>query len=325
MTDPHICAHRAATRGERVLLVLLALVPVLASAADDLHWAYPAPPPTSQPADNTVLKRVPGSARSYTQAQIDDPFAPPDWFPNEHPEMPTVVAQGHKPGVMACARCHLPSGSGHPESASLAGQSVPYLLRQLAEFKSGDRHGSVYATTMARIAGDLTEEEASAASQYFAAIEPTPWTTVIETATVPKTYVGDYAMRFADSDGAKEAIGNRIVVLPQDEDRARSRDSHSGFIDYVPPGSIARGKALVTTGGAGKTISCMSCHGEALKGRGDAPGIAGRPPVYLVRQLNDIRTGARSGAAIAPMTVVVAHLTTADIVSIAAYLGSQTP
>jgi cytochrome c553 len=307
------------------VVALLMLLPVLDAAADELDWAYPAPPPINKPADNSVLKHVPGSTRAYTQAQIDDPFAPPDWFPNEHPPMPPVVAQGIKPGTLACARCHLPSGNGHPESAGLAGQTVSYLMRQLVEFKNGERKGSVYATTMVKIARGLSDEDARAASEYFAALKPGVWTRVIETNTVPRSYVGDYAMRFAEPGGTTEPIGNRIVVLPQDEARARSRDPHSGFIDYVPVGSIAKGKSLATTGGAGKTIPCASCHGEALKGQGEAPAIAGRPPVYIVRQLNDIRTGARSGPEIAPMKVVVANLTTEDIVALAAYVGSRTP
>jgi hypothetical protein len=41
-------------------------------------------------------KQVPGSERAYTQAQIDDAFNPPDWFPDEHRTMPPIVAQGEK-------------------------------------------------------------------------------------------------------------------------------------------------------------------------------------------------------------------------------------
>ena len=40
-------------------------------------------------------------------------------------------------------------------------------------------------------------------------------------------------MRFATPDGAKEPIGNRIIVLPQNPHLAELRDPHSGFIDRV--------------------------------------------------------------------------------------------
>src|SRR4051812_6882067 len=109
--------------------VVLATLPLLtclqpAGAADELDWAYPVTP-RPEPLDNLALKQVPGSTRAYTQAQIDDPFNPPDWFPDDHPPQPPIVAQGNKPAVRACAQCHLPSGDGHPESASLAGLPVP--------------------------------------------------------------------------------------------------------------------------------------------------------------------------------------------------------
>src|SRR5271166_2237411 len=299
------------------------LFSTLSAAADDLSWAYPVAP-RAEPADYLSLKQVPDSTRAYTQAQIDDPFDPPDWFPDEHPPMPPVVAQGQKPAVRACALCHLPSGNGHPESSSLAGLPVPYLLRQMTEFKNGRRKG-VRATTMVTIAQAISDADALAASQYFSSLEPGVWTRVIETDVVAKSYVGAGAMRFAAPEGGTEAIGDRIIVLPQDEARAKSRDPHSGFIDYVPSGSIAIGEALVSSGGGGKTIPCGICHGQTLRGIGELPPIAGRPPTYVVRQLNDMKTGARSGTSMALMKAVVDQLTIEDMIATAAYLGAREP
>jgi hypothetical protein len=68
-----------------------------------------------------VLKRVPGSTRTYTQSQIDSFNDPPDWFPDEHPPTPTIVAHGKGPQVRACVSCHLSTGMGHPENSRLAG------------------------------------------------------------------------------------------------------------------------------------------------------------------------------------------------------------
>jgi cytochrome c553 len=307
-------------------IAALALLPVLALAAEELDWAYPVTP-KPEPLDNLVLKQVPDSTRAYTQAQIDDPFNPPDWFPDEHPPMPQIVAQGDKPAVRACAQCHLPSGDGHPESSSLAGLPVPYILRQMAAFKTGGRKG-VRATTMITIAQAISDADALAAAEYFAALQPGVSTKVVETDSVPKSYVGAGGMRFAEQGGEMEPIGNRIIVLPQDETRAKSRDPRSGFIDYidyVPTGSIAKGEALVTTGDGGKTIPCAICHGQTLQGLGELPPIAGRPPTYVVRQLNDMKTGARSGISTALMKAVVDKLTVEDMVAIAAYLGSRDP
>ena len=172
----------------------------------------------------------------------------------------------------------------------------------------------------------LSDEEMKSAADYFASLKPRPgYTKVVETDMVAKSYVGAGGMRFATPDGEKEPIGNRIIVLPQEETGAKSRDPHSGFVDYVPAGSIARGEALVTTSDGGKTIPCGICHGQTLQGLGEVPAIAGRPPTYIVRQLNDMKTGARSGISTALMKAVVEKLSVEDMVAIAAYVGSRDP
>jgi cytochrome c553 len=304
-----------------VVTILLLLVPA-GALSDDLSWAYPVTPRPG-PLDNLALKHVPGSAKAYTQAQIDDPFNPPDWFPDEHPPMPVIVAQGQKPLVQACAYCHSTTGEGYPQTAGLAGLSSAYLSRQMAEFRTGGRKG-VLAAPMIAIAHAISEPDNLAASDYFAALSPTILRKVIESDVVPKSHVGAGGMRFAEPDGGTEAVGNRIIVLPQDEARTSSRDPHSGFVDYVPPGSVARGQALVVSG-ASKTLPCAPCHARDLKGFADVPPIAGRAPIYTVRQLNDMKIGLRSGGAVAQMEAVVEKLAIQDMIAIAAYLGTREP
>jgi cytochrome c553 len=194
----------------------------------------------------------------------------------------------------------------------------------MAEFRNGGRKG-VRANAMIDIAKAISDADVRAASEYFAALKPGVWTKVIETDTVPKSFVGSGAMRFAVPEGGTEPIGNRIIVLPQDAARAHGRDPHSGFIDYVPVGSIARGKALVTSGGSGQTVPCAICHGASWKGLGEVPGIVARPPIYVVRQLNDMQNGNRTGSLAELMKAVVAKLSLEDMVAIAAYLGSLEP
>ncbi len=87
---------------------------VVPAAADDFpDWAYPVNPP-ADPFDATVLRQIPGSKRQYTEAQIEDDFNPPDWFPDDHPPMPKVVANGMPSAVKACSKCHVSNGAGHP-------------------------------------------------------------------------------------------------------------------------------------------------------------------------------------------------------------------
>ena len=123
---------------------------------------------------------------------------------------------------------------------------------------------------------------------------------------------------------AKEPIGNRIIVLPQNPHLAELRDPHSGFIDYVPTGSIVKGAALMA-GGEGKTITCTICHGPNLKGLGEVPSIAGRPATYIFRQLNDMKIGNRKGPWVELMKQVVEKLDDNDMIALSAYLGSLDP
>jgi cytochrome c553 len=88
---------------------------------------------------------------------------------------------------------------------------------------------------------------------------------------------------------------------------------------------VARGEALVKTGGAGKTLACVACHGLDLKGAGVIPGIAGRSTNYTVRQLYDFKHGFRAGAFAMQTKDVVARLDEEDMLAIAAYLTTQDP
>jgi cytochrome c553 len=146
----------------------------------------------------------------------------------------------------------------------------------------------------------------------------------VETERVPQTYVGGGNMRHAKPGGATEPIGQRIIEIPENSALQELEDSHSKFVAYVPRGSVAKGRALATTGG-GKTVACSVCHGEGLKGLGDVPHLVGQSPIYLVRQMMDIQKGVRRGTGAALMTGVVANLTPEDMLNLAAYIGSLDP
>jgi cytochrome c553 len=308
----------------RYFLCVLALasLPCTAAAVENPDWAYPVGPPPV-PSDNTVLKQMPGSTRQYTQAQINDGFNPPDWYPDEHPAMPQIVSNGRTPSVRACTQCHLTTGSGHPESSGVAGLPVAYMVRQFAAFKNGERKG-IRATNMIEFAKAMSDDEVRTSVEYFAALKPRPWIRVVETNTVPVSRLGPGTMRFTVPEGGSEPIGNRIIELPEDPVRAQSRDPHSGFVAHVPTGSVAKGEALVATG-SGKTIPCAICHGQTLQGLGEVPSIVGRSPMYMFRQLNDMQNGYRSGSMVALMQAVVAKLSHDDMVAITAYLASRGP
>jgi len=290
-------------------------------AAREPQWAFPVIQ-QQLPAEPAEPKKVPGSSKSYTPAEIDNLMAPPDWFPEEHPPAPAVVQKGHG-GVMACGSCHLMNGEGHPESAGFAGLPAGYLMQQMADFKAGVRKDP--AGRMNAIGKEMTDEEVRQAAEWFASLKPGQWTTVKEAAMVPKTIVGQGRMRFLAPGGGMEPIGNRIITVPEDQDRARSRDPHSGFIAYVPPGSIAKGRSLAQNGGNGKTVACGICHGDTFGGLGNVPRLAGLHPIYIARQLYLFKDGSRSGIDAQLMKKPVAQLTDEDIVALSAYLASVNP
>ncbi|HUI96589.1 MAG TPA: cytochrome C [Xanthobacteraceae bacterium] len=310
------------TKAACVLMVVL-LCAGAARAAERPDWAFPATDKVQPPAtDDGKPKTAPGSTLALTRAQIDDLYNPPDWYPDMHPPMPDVVAHGDKPeAVRACASCHLPTGTGHDESAYVAGLPAGYFIRQIADYKSGNRKGSGMMIAMAKT---ITEQEVKDAAGYFAALKPRPWIRVVETDTVPKTFVGKGNKRLAHPDGGTEPIGDRIIEIPEDENIVLNRDPRAGFVAYVPKGSIAKGEALVA-GRDGKTIACAICHGPTLQGLGEVPAIAGRHPNYIVRQLWSIQNGERVGSSAALMTQVVDKLDVDDMLAIAAYVASRTP
>jgi cytochrome c553 len=284
------------------------------------QWAFPAIN-GQLPAEPAEPKRLAGSSKSYTPAEIDNLLAPPDWYPDEHRPAPAIVQKGHG-GALACGSCHLMNGEGHPESAGLSGFTADYIAQQMADFKSGLRKDSARMNAIAR---DVSEQEAREAAEWFASLKPRQWTAVKEAAMVPNTIVGGGRMRFAAPGGGMEPIGNRIITLPDDQDRARSRDPHSGFTAYVPPGAVARGRALAQTGGNGKTIACTTCHGDALHGLGNVPRLAGLHPIYIARQLYLFKDGSRNGVDGQLMKKAVARLTDEDILALSAYLASLNP
>jgi cytochrome c553 len=310
--------------------VILALLPAFATAADQQlalpqpDWAYPEQDPAfpRDPADNTP-KTVPGSSRQLTRAQVGGFFGGiEDWFPERHGPMPDVVKNGRQPGVRACAACHLTSGQGHPSAGMSAGMSVEYFTRQVHELAAGQRNPR--SAGMMNVAKAMNEDEIKAAAEYFHRQKPQKWVRVVEADTVPVTWVGTGDFRQIKPNAGTEPIGNRIIEIPEDIARTNLRDPYSGYIAYAPPGSIARGQAIVTTGG-GKTVPCGICHGPDLKGLGDVPAIAGRLPSYLTRMLIDFRNRTRNGTQAPLMQGVVDKLTVDDIVNIVAYVSSRDP
>src|SRR5215470_12089861 len=204
-----------------------------------------------------TTKRLEGSEARYSLVDVRDVQNVIDWFPNDHPAMPSVVQHG--PTVLGkatrgCGSCHLPNGKGRPENAGVAGLPTAYFMRQIQDFRNGRRRSAdprkPNTNTMIELAKSLTDDELKAAAEYFGSMKWTPWIRVVETDLVPKTRIAGNL--FLPIEHVKtEPIAGRIIEVPENVEQAETyRNPHSGFIAYVPVGSIAKGKDLVTTGGA---------------------------------------------------------------------------
>ncbi len=337
MTRSSLAATAAALAGAVMTVgaqAPVALKPDAAAGTAPPSWVYtvnaPTPPGAAAPADDGQPKSVPGSSVRLTRAQLGDLFNPPYWHPDNHPPAPEVVAHGRKPDVRACGYCHYPNGQGRPENSSLAGLPAAYIVQQMADMRAGLRRSAEPKmrppAAMLAIAKASTVDEDRAAAEYFASVPYKRWVRVVEAATVPKMIVaGAVFVPVTGAAAGTEPIAGRILETPEDVSRAELRDSASGFVAYVPPGSIARGKTLVTTGDGGRTVACGVCHGADLQGLGAVPPLAGRSPSYTVRQLFDLQHGVRNGPWAALMRAAVQKLTIDDMVAIAAYTASQEP
>jgi cytochrome c553 len=297
--------------------------------------------PNEDASEQTKPRQLPGSPGSFSLVDIRDGGNVVDWYPGDHPSMPDIIKHGPskmREGRRGCGFCHLPNGLGRPENAPVAALPPAYFAQQLHDFRDGLRRSAdprkPNTNTMIELARAMTEEEIMEAANYFAAVAWKQRVRVVETSLVPKTrIVGNLFL--ATEEARTEPIDGRIIEVPDDEERSEThRDPRAGFIAYVPEGSLARGKHLVTLGGAeivngeivqGKTTPCTACHGPDLMGVGDVPPIAGRSPSYIVRQLFDIQQGTRRGSGTDLMKIIVSKLEPADMAAIAAYVASKFP
>jgi cytochrome c553 len=339
----------------RVLLAALicagcvAVAVAAQSAQDGPHWAYgymkppasgesgpPCPPaarpfpdcayPVTPTADDGVKRTLPGTSKSFTRNEAYFDYGPADWYPEDHPAMPDIVAKGRQAdGVRACALCHYPNGQGKMENGGVAGLPAAYIQQQLADFKSGARRSAdprkANTNEMAAIARKLTDGESKAAADYFASMPWRKWVRVVESDSAPRVRATANGLFLPIAGAPQEPLGQRIIEVPEHpESTEMVRDPRAGFVAYVPVGSIAKGEALVTTAGDGRTARCTTCHGADLKGTATIPGIAGRSASYIVRQLYDMQQGTRQTKT---MKAAVAKLTVEDLVNITAYVASR--
>ena len=233
--------------------------------------------PNEDPAEQTMPRHLEGSSATYSLVDVRDGGNVIDWFPGDHPPMPGIIARGPARDGQPDAWLRLvppAEREGAPGKRPAGRPPRLYVIRQIDDFRNGLRYTAdprkPNTNTMIELAKAMTDEEVKDGggvlrSDQVDAVDP----------------------RGRDEPGAEDA--HRRQSLPRDrrgQDRAdrrtdyRSaggrgagrvvRNPHSGFVAYVPVGSIEKGKDLVTTGGMkivdnkivqGKTTACGTCHG----------------------------------------------------------------
>jgi hypothetical protein len=107
----------------------------------------------------------------------------------------------------------VPDGPGGPENANLTGLPASYIVQQMLDFKSGARKSSVPnlapQALKASMSKAIAQAEIEEVAAYFSAIKPRSIVRVIESATVPKTYVTGWHLA-AVVTGETEPIGQRM-------------------------------------------------------------------------------------------------------------------
>jgi cytochrome c553 len=131
---------------------------------------------------------------------------------------------------------------------------------------------------------------------------------VIESASVPPTAPLGFIL--AAQPGPREPTAGRIIEVPDDPEAFELRDPRATFTAWVPPGSIARGRAIAAE------MGCIECHAEQMNCWGP-----GRSPSYILRQLLAFKTRARHDVGAEPMQAVVDQLDMDQMVAVAAWLA----
>jgi hypothetical protein len=115
----------------------------------------------------------------------------------------------------------------------------------MADFKSGARGSATpqrlppkFIIAVARAASDAEIQEAA---EYFSRLRPRSPITVIETDTVPGTYVANWFLA-VDKAAASEPVGQRIIEVPEDLEQFERRDSRARFLAYVPFSTSSPGR-----------------------------------------------------------------------------------
>ena len=132
------------------------------------------PSPIMQPIAQSLSEAEMRDVSAYYASLADAPYPPPSSVDPEVLQMGAMLSAIGSPdeGIQACVNCHGPEGVGLPPTYPfIGGQNAAYLEQQLLLFKSGERKGDEFGL-MRYIASLMSDEQITAAANYFASLRP---------------------------------------------------------------------------------------------------------------------------------------------------------
>jgi cytochrome c553 len=209
---------------------------------------------------------------------------------------PTILhAEGNanagKEKAAACVSCHGDNGNSMVSTfPKLAQQHSTYLVRQLKSFKDGSRQDAM----MAGIAKNLSEDDMRDIGAYYA-------TQKISENALP-------------------------VVDDEDEDAKLAVPKKPATKDENVKNLIALGSSLYRNGDIAREVSaCIACHGPFGEGNRPAafPALRSQHADYLIKSLNDFKSGARSNNPENMMHMIAKKMTDEEIKDVAYRLSTM--
>ena len=185
----------------------------------------------------------------------------------------------------ACAGCHGENGNSMVATfPKLAQQHPSYLIKQLTAFKEDTRNDPM----MSSVAKGLSEQDMAEIAAFYS---------------------------------TQHISQNDMPVLPDDdEDTGGIQTGEKETIQSV----IAKGSDLYRNGNLSSEVSaCIACHGPHGEGNKPAafPSIKQQHADYLIKTLNDFKSGVRSNNPENMMHMIAQKMTDEEIKAVAYYIS----
>ncbi len=215
-----------------------------------------------------------------------------------------------------CALCHGEQGQGNSALGvpRIGGQEDWYVARTLTNFKTGlragdnaDAYGAAMRAVTQALGDDLTDQMILDLAAYVSSLSPPAGADASSDSASGDDLVQSIMAQLGD--GIPDQIAKDLTV------NVTALSAATGV-----SGDVERGKAGYAT--------CVACHGVAGEGNSalNAPRLAGQYDWYIVRQLNNYKSGVRGGnpqnVFAVQMQAMAAVLSTDAINDVAAYINT---